>query len=133
MAKLTLKESVQNLEWVATNIRELREIFTPHNTAPASVGDILVYSAALGAMGVEPKEFGKIFLTFYSEVLQPLQAAGVCTIKEHGIGAIIVSRKSPDTFEIAAAQQQADAVIEAEPPEETRELADQFLAKLLGK
>jgi hypothetical protein len=133
MAKLTLKESVQNLEWVATNIRELREIFTPHNTAPASVGDILVYSAALGALGIDPKEFGKIFLTFYGEVLQPLQAAGVCTIKEHGIGAIIVSRKAPDTFEIAAALQQTNAAIEAEPTQETRDLAEQFLSKLQAK
>jgi len=133
MAKLTLKESVQNLEWVAANIRELREIFTPNHTEPTTLGDILIYTASLGAMGIEPKEFSKIFLTFYSEVLQPLQAAGVCTIQQHGIGALVVSRKNPDTFEIAAALQQANAAIEAEPTQETRELADQFLSKLLSK
>lgn len=133
MAKLTLKESVQNLEWVAKNIRELREIFTPDNQAPTTVGDILVFSAALGALGIEPKEFGRVFLIFFTEILEPLRDAGVITIKQVGIGAMVVSRKNPDGFEIAATQQQVDAVLDSEPTEETRELADQYLNKLFGQ
>ena len=132
---LTLQESIQNPEWVAANITALRELFPVDKPAnPVHVSDILVYTGKLAQLGVDPEEFGDIFLTFMSEVFQPLARAGVCMIEHNGgYTGIYIWRKRPEAFELAATDRQTEDLLAQEPSEESQKLADDILGKLLGR
>jgi hypothetical protein len=130
---LKFSESIGNPVWVAQHVRELREMFPLTTQRPLMIGDILRTTAALGALGIDPSEFETVWMSFASDVLYPLQNAGICTVQDLGMRGLIVTRKPVAAFEIAATQLHVEKLVEQEPTAESREIADGFLSKLLSK
>ncbi len=131
---LSFAQSIQNPEWVAAHITELREVFPVTTDNPVHFQDIVVMSAKLSRLGIDPQEFGDNFMAFVSEVFEPLKKHGVINLEyPSGMGrGLYVTRKRPEAFEMAATDRQTEELLSQEPSEESRALANEAMARMLG-
>lgn len=148
---LTLRQSLGNPEWLAAHTNELRAMFPLDMNevfrfpAPANV---ILWTGQLALLGVDPEDVAVAFIKrrdFNEQFTRAVIEAGIAEIVDvmgnvvdpdsdtAPVGIIGLRRKKPASFEIAAAQQKAEQILQQEPTEESKQLAEEFMSKLTGK
>lgn len=119
---MKFSETFGNPVWVAEHMRELREIF-PANWEPLSTDWIMHFGAKFSELRFDIEPQAK---PIFNDILAILESAGVIELNR-----FFLRRKPVASFEIAAAQRAALDVLEKEPDDDVKGLADTFLGKYL--
>ncbi|MNU19539.1 hypothetical protein D3C71_77680 [compost metagenome] len=148
---LSLQQSLGNPEWLAAHTTELRAMFPLDLNEvfrfPA-IANVIIWTGKLALLGVDPEDVATAFvkrLDFNENFTRVLIEAGLAEIVDTmgnvvdpdgpvaPVGIVGLRRRKPASFEIAAAQQQAEQILQQEPTDESKQLAGEFMSKLIGK